>query len=439
MKKGLYIVYICIFFCLCLIPAVGMAFDKPEVVANEIAAELPSLTEEGKLNTDYPEQLTSYVDKTFGLRQEMITANGILRSLFGESGNEKVVRGKDGWLFFEETVKDYTGSRTMNDREVFCAAQNLKILEKSVEELGGTFYFTVAPNKNSLYGQYMPKRYLENHKDSNFSALAPYLEEMDAYIDLFSVFEAEEKPLYFKEDSHWNNEGALLARNTILKGIGRTGRSYENAESQWEKIHRGDLYEMAYPKSSALDEELHYDIENRFQYLYKVRDNDEPLIETFCEEGMGNLICFRDSFGTALLPFLADEYEKAWFSKETPYNFTYAGGYFPGDVVIELVERNLEQLCQMAPVIEAPSVSRVILSQATAAYAEFETEQEENWCRILCRTEHRFEIDDRCYIAAEGRNGTKVYEPFYLADNCFELRVPADEVPEGTEFSLYYR
>lgn len=438
MKKSIYRVYILIIFALCLIPAVFMFLQEDEVVANEISMEPPEMIEAGKLNTEYPAELTAYIDKNFGFRQEMITANGFLRSLLGQSGNEKVILGRDGWLFFEETVKDYTGRRTMDDREIFCAAQNLKILQRSVEETGSRFYFTVAPNKNSLYGEYMPLRFLENREDSNYAAMEPYLTEMDFYIDLFSPLEKEKEDLYFREDSHWNNRGALLAGNEILKAAGKTERSYEGIPVKRESTHRGDLYEMAYPKSGKLDEEVHYDIENRFEYLYEVRDNDEPLIETFCSEGRGSLICFRDSFGTALLPYLADVYQRCWFSKETPYNFTYAESYLSGDVLIELVERNLDQLCQTAPIIGAPQCSRVVLSGAEEISADFTIEEEDEWYRITGKSGEKAGCTELFYVQVGGISSGRVYEPFYLDNDCFELRIPLESGSYTSEdFTLY--
>lgn len=440
MKKGINIVYIALFFCFCFIPGIAMAFDKTETVANEVAAEMPVLVVDGKLNPQFHEQVSDYVDKNFGFRQELITANSLLRSILCDSGNEKVILGRDGWLFFEETVKDYTGQRTMSGREVFCAAQNLETMQKSAEAKGSSFFFTIAPNKNSLYGAYMPKHYLENRKDSNYAALKPYLTNMDCYIDLFGAFESEEEILYFKQDSHWNSAGALLARDEILKAMGRTGRSYTSIERHTEQTHRGDLYEMAYPKSDRLEEDVHYNLENRFSYLYKVRDNDEPLIETTCGQGEGKLIFFRDSFGTALLPYLADEFEEAWFSKETPYSFAYAENYFPGTVLIELVERNLEELCKTAPIMEAPACSDVVLTEAEVIKADFSVTKEEEMYRICCSSGEEIGETDLCYILWQKDSVRQIYQPFYLENNCFELRIPAEEdVPEAEDFILYIK
>lgn len=440
MKKKFYVIYTVLFFGICMLPMILMAFTEQEVVANEIMTEVPSIIEDKKINTEFPEQITEYVDRHFGLRQEMITLNNRIRSsLLGDSGNEKVILGKDGWLFFEETVKDYTGQKLMSDREVFSAAQNLRVLEKAVGEKGGHLYFTVAPNKNSIYGDYMPARYLKG-TENNYGRLRPYLQGMDNYVDLFSVLKRQRgaskgSSLYFRLDSHWNNEGALAARNELFDVMQKRGRSYKNAKTERRADHRGDLYDMVYPKGKTFDEEIHFSVKNRFTYNFKVRNNDEPLIETNCKKGEGSLICFRDSFGTALVPFFADEYERAVFSKEVPYNFDSLSPYFPGDVLIELVERNLPQLCSEAPIIAAPECSNQAFENAAAADADFDVTGDEKWWTIKAKIRgsakdmpnHR----EKCYLRVDSGAGAKCYEPFYLQNQEYVVRIPVDEMKES--------
>ena len=71
------------------------------------------------------------------------------------------------------------------------------------------FVFTVAPNKNSLYGENMP--YYDSLKvdeENNLARLVPFLEkEGVSYVDLYEAFTGEEEILYHERDSHWNNKG----------------------------------------------------------------------------------------------------------------------------------------------------------------------------------------------------------------------------------------
>ena len=42
----------------------------------------------------------------------------VLYRLFGASGSDQVIAGKDGWLFYNETLNDYIGAAAMTDEEI---------------------------------------------------------------------------------------------------------------------------------------------------------------------------------------------------------------------------------------------------------------------------------------------------------------------------------
>lgn len=437
MKKKLYILYCAVFFAVCLAPFAGMAFqEEPDLAANEVRVQLPQLQTDGRFNADYFDQLTQYVDQNFAGRQTLITANGLLLKNLGESGSEKVIQGRDGWLFFAETAKDYLGQATISQREAFAIAQNLKTLKQGVEDRGGRFFFTIAPNKNSLYGQYMPARYKACRTGSNYALLKPYLDE-SYYVDLFDALGESEEILYHKWDSHWTRAGALRARDALLAAAGKTGRDYSAVPSQTVRRHRGDLYEMAFPKSLALDWDTVYDAEPDYTYLRPVRDDDDPLIETWSEK-KGNLILYRDSFGIALLPFMADEYGRAYFSKETPYDLEKAAAYLPGDVMLEIVERNLPQLCQEAPVMGAP-VTKEIPSErkyASEVSGEITLTEEDGYLKIEGALDAALvHTEDRYWVQVKTAENSRIYAPFYVGAGGFALRLAdlsADDIQSVT-------
>ena len=50
---------------------------------------------------------------------------------------------------------------------------------------------------------------------------------------------------------------------------------------------------------------------------------------------------YRDSFGNALIPFVADEFHNGYFTKAVPYNWNLQNEKKADKVVIELVERHI--------------------------------------------------------------------------------------------------
>ena len=439
MKKKLYILYCAVFFVVCLIPFVGMAWqDGSEVVANEVKVQMPEISSDDGFNSEYFDQLTQYIDRNFAGRQTLITINGLLMKNLGESGNEKVIQGKDGWLFFEETAKDYLGQATISRREAFAIAENLQTVKLGVESRGGRFFFTIAPNKNSLYGQYMPSRYVANRSESNYALIEPYLDE-SYYVDLFEALGERDEILYHKWDSHWTRAGALAARDALMEAAGKTARDYSDVSSKEQRRHRGDLYEMAFPKSRALDWDTVYDAEPGYTYVRAVNSDDEPLIETRSEK-KGSLVMYRDSFGIALLPFMADEYGKAFFSKETPYNLDATADYMPGDVMIELVERNLAQLCEEAPLMSAPVTKEIPSARKNASEVsgEITLTEEDGYLKIEGSIdEDMVDTESRYWIQVRTADGGQIYAPFYVGESGFVLRL-ADLTAEDVREVIWY-
>ena len=287
----------------------------------------------------------------------------------------------------------------------------------------------------------MPENYLEMMRNNNYTKLQPYLDKT-YYVDLFEPFRRNDEVLYYKWDSHWNQEGALFARNILMDRMGKTPISYENVNSGDKYSHKGDLYEMAYPKGTEKDRDVIYDRDNTFIYKNEVRDNDEPLIETKNQSGKGRLIMYRDSFGTALLPFMADEYHEALFSKEIPYQMNHIDDYLPGDVVLEIVERNLASLCENAPILEAPeaeSLDDEVERKATEVYGKLRLAEEDGDYMISGEVDRAHVTNNSQYLLKiKGEKKAAYYQPFYLEENKFSVRISKEKMNHGVvELTLF--
>ena len=342
-----------------LVPSAGLTvFGPAQPAANETLASAPSLTDpDGSLNPDFLDDVTDWWADRFALRQEMVTVQRKLTALvFGESGEEDVILGTDGWLFYAETLDDYQAVNTMSDREVWAAARSLLLMQEYCSSKDITFLFTVAPNKNSLYGEYMPPRYREGDaSDRNLTRLTLLLKsEGIRYADLYAALSEEEEILYRKGDSHWNTRGASLAGDIVLDALGVEHESF--FAGSWSTVYEetGDLYEMVYPTGTEKDEDQRYDREFTFTYVNAIRTTGDNRILTASESGSGSLVMYRDSFGNTLHSYLAEYYASALFSRVTPYDLTLLDSQDADTMIVELAERNLTWLNTLAPVMQAP-------------------------------------------------------------------------------------
>ncbi len=357
MKKQMGSLLFCLLFLLiCLTPLAAMVVLGPsQAGSNEVLVGAPKLREkDGGLNEDYLSDLAAYVRDRFGLRQELITANAKLTAaVFRESATEKVILGEDGWLYYAETLADYEGTAPMTDRQLWNAAHTLAMMQEYAASRGAELVFTVAPNKNTLYPAYMPERYSPLCGDSNLERLQAALKaEQVSYCDLLAVLSAETAPVYYRTDSHWDGYGSALAHDALLQTLGRSGTLAK--ENFLDAAHRGDLTEMLYPASAELEYGPALARERSFSYVGNVRGVDDMMIRTTSQTGVGSLVMFRDSFGNTLHADLAESFAAACFSRAMPYDLTLLEKEQADVLILEIVERNILDLAEKAPLMEAP-------------------------------------------------------------------------------------
>lgn len=425
------ILFICIFLALCLSLSIGtLLFGPADAAANERLAELPSIqTGEGRINTDYLSQLQNYVNDRFFLRQKLITLDRRMSNLLGVSGESSVIAGKDGWLFFAETLDDYTGTGLMSSRELFSAASNVALMDEYCRANGKEFTFIIAPNKNSLYGQFMPD-YGVTAKTSNAKRFHDLLDQLQVeYVDLFTALGEIPETLYFAHDSHWNSKGAALGADLINRSFG-VDSNYFGADFSQSAAHEGDLYAMVFPGAQDTERNPVYGGELNYTFTSKATQPDAIVLTTE-GTGNGNLLCYRDSFGILLYPYLADSYASTKFSRSVSYDMTGSEDY----VAVELVERNLNYLIQNVPVMPSP-VRKLELPDVVSGTAEapkVENARAGSGCAQFAGTLPAKPDAASCvYVVCDG----VTYEAFCLENDGFAVNVPEGANPQYVIYNI---
>lgn len=343
---------------ICLFPLAGMTFARTdETTEKKELASFPAVKEDNHWNESFLQELGAYFEDHFAFRQKFVAMDSWIESiLFQKSNIDNVIVGKDGWLFYKDTLNDYTGKEVLSDRSLENIAYNLSVMQGQVESQDKHFVFTIAPNKNSLYPQGMPYTYSYKYSNTNNrKLLEEKLKKASVnYVDLYQQFTAENETLYLKRDSHWNNKGALLAYNCLLDGADWPHEDYADCQYQIKKDYIGDLNSMVYPELEQPEENYYYDFKTLYQYVNRGKYEDaeqstisveDARIQTYNTSCKGNLVMYRDSFGNTLLPFMANAFENGYFFKTEPYNLgMHIESYNPDVVIVEKVERKLDDL-----------------------------------------------------------------------------------------------
>lgn len=363
-KKVLCAIYVAMAFIMISLPLASMPFKLDrEGYEKRALSEMPRLFGEGESALEFPSRFDTYFSENFGLRSYMITLySGLVYNLTGDSVNDKVIAGKDGWLFFHETLDDYTNGSELGPDMINLLYRSLYLQCEYLSERGIGFIFMAAPNKNSIYGEYMPQRYRKSPSKTNLELLNECLSSGSVpFINLqeLLITNKDGQQLYHRKDTHWNNYGAMLAYREIMRKtaglVGQFGYAdYEDTSYAIEKNWEGDLEAMLFPAFPGKDYQVVFDKEPTYRFIRPMRTYEDMLIETVSTVNDKRLLMFRDSFANALIPFLSDAFGYACYSRAVPFNYSLIERADPDIVIVEIAERNLPRLLDTAPLMPAP-------------------------------------------------------------------------------------
>lgn len=433
MKKIGYWIYLICALGGCLSLLVTMFF-KNSTMENEAEAGVPQIIQKGQLNTNISNDTENYLANHLGGRQLLLdTYATFLSKQFSTSAVRNVIIGEDGYLYFAETLKDYQGIATLSDRELYNIRRTLELVQEYVEAKDGRFLFLVAPNKNSVIKN-MPHRYLQVSKENNWNLLKKQLNQ-ESYADVFPIFRNETEELYYKTDSHWNNEGARRVYHQILTVLGKDHDDFLSYKKSADQKMTGDLYKMLYTANDRNERVIQFEKKQSFEYLTRTRSTEQPYIETYNEEATGSLLMYRDSFANNLISFLSDAYQMAVYDKEVPYNLTRLDTYAADAVIVEIAERNLTLIQKNLPVFLAPQRETLAGKEISDLIEKVEIKKEEYDMVWGTLNENYCSMDSQIYLKV----GTTFYEmtPQTMENNAYGFGGYLQEVEDNTEIVLF--
>ena len=443
MKKTVLIICICflaVFTSASVLPLAGMIFyrgDQSGAEQRDLAA-FPALISDAGLNLDFGSQFEDWFRDHFAFRSELAGANSTaMLSIFNSSPEESVVAGKDGWLFYAETVPDYCREERLDEYELARLVRTVKLESDYAESRGAAYIFASAPNKNSIYPEMMGTFFSQNKGESLLDRLNGALAAEGVAVcnpkdDLTAAKSLGQ--LYYRCDSHWNLLGSTVVWTSLTKRITEeTGVTFEPSSRTADTLASGeredDLLKMVRPMASTMAEECALDSSpENYKVKGRMSGLDDAVIETTCEAAQLRLLMFRDSFGRAMIHPLANSFAETVFVRSTPFDlYGRLEGYTGGlrtVVVREIVERNLTKLLETAPVVPAPVIDENTLSGINnlKRYDEARINVEKGSKRgdlvMYCGTVPEAE---GCYTRIFVKAGEKYYEAFPFCDSSSEL------------------
>ena len=234
--KGLYIVLCVLTVILLAFPAVqqhAQLFKFKPLAGAVVATEPPQLNVKSFMDGSFQQQEDQYLSEHIGFREPFVRCyNQLCWSLFRKVQNETIFVNDDNWLFNDFTVKHYYGQSVydfVDSNEAAVQKMNhdafmLYQLQTLLEEYGVPFFVCLAPGKDVVFGEQVPevkgfKRppgiLAIDYYPPLFDSLGiNYINFSDYYLD---IKDTSPYPLYLKSSSHWSNEAAVYAADTLFR------------------------------------------------------------------------------------------------------------------------------------------------------------------------------------------------------------------------------
>jgi hypothetical protein len=156
----------------------------------------------------------------------------LLYYAFGESPTERIVVGKDGWLFWNGDLSSevFRGNAPLTAEELAGWQYMLEARARARAKNGSDYVRLIAPNKETIYPEHMPKRLrpFGPTRLDQFSAWMKAHSPVDV-LDLRDPMLAEKQRDSGPYDAvstpfgtHWTGRGSLVAAREIVDHLART-------------------------------------------------------------------------------------------------------------------------------------------------------------------------------------------------------------------------
>jgi len=161
-------------------------------------------------------------------RDKLISAFADFRLRLGDRVFPKAVAGKDGWLFFtaENSADDYQNVTPFTRVELSEIWTNLEAVNAQLQSRGITLLVVIAPNKSSIYPDYMPAEIPVLRQSSRLDQFMAFFrtKRKTQVLDLRPALlkMRKNRQVYYATDTHWNDYGAFMAYSKILTTLGQT-------------------------------------------------------------------------------------------------------------------------------------------------------------------------------------------------------------------------
>jgi alginate O-acetyltransferase complex protein AlgJ len=328
------------------------------VAENRELAAFPHLDASWPGVASFGHGFSAWFEDHFAFRARLIRWYGELRLYgLGISPSPAVVRGKDDWFFYadDDGVEDFTNAQLLTPQEIANWRLEIMNARKWCRAHGIAYVFTVVPDKHVIYPEKFSDSVRQMEPTSRMDQVLNALSDTGVAVDIRpALFSAKMRErLYQRTDTHWNERGAYAAYLQILQAVRAQDPTVPPAwpraefESTAREVPGMDLAGMMGLTRVMREEDLRLTPRRTRQAIVvepagaAVDAEVGRLVTEIPGSHLPRAIIFRDSFTSALAPFLSEHFSRAVYSWRNDFDTGEIRAAHADVVIQEIVGRHL--------------------------------------------------------------------------------------------------
>lgn len=292
----------------------------------------------------------------------------------GPLGNAGVYVGSNDFFFEGTEINDYVGRTVMKDARLKKVSDMMNARDAWAKDNDIKLYLVIAPNKSSVYSDYVPDKITPAEK-TNTDVLVEYLAEnstvevIDLRQPLIDARAEYGDTLFYKHDTHWNNNGGFVGYSEVMRRINEDiAGAYTLTKDDFNVTEHetymkdlawylgyysaytdfGPVYTLKNGLGAGIKEVGEYDWHGQFRYCSKWQDGYSDSLKYVTYENVYNadapsLYMYRDSFSVSMLHFFKDSFNKSVFDWTYDFNQREILDSGADVVIMEVVEKHLTE------------------------------------------------------------------------------------------------
>jgi len=300
-------------------------------------------------------------NSTFFGRLRLVRLITDVRVAIGDRVFANAIIGKDGWLFqtSEDVLRDYQNDMPLTEKQLALLQQNLDEIAAYFKKQGTSLLIVVAPNKSTIYPEYLPDEIQKLNPKSRFDQAVEYLQMhgttqiLDLRKDLIAA--RAQQQVYYRTDTHWTEYGAYIVYREILESLQSTHPELvPRSLSDFAPVSEGKVsMDLATLIGSVRIKEEKIvlkpkDVSTSSVHNLRLDDGRWVILSWNKNQDLPRAVVYYDSFLNPMIPWFNDHFSQVTYiphyANLAIWNLSWVSQQKADVVIVEIAEKYIHDL-----------------------------------------------------------------------------------------------